>query len=162
MWITLIIYVLADLFGEFAPATGWGFNTQCLRFIGCTTGFFGFDAIEHLLSGFVIFLVLLLFFRKYPQWSPLTGVWWKDALILIAAVNLISFAWELVECAHDVFRVAILHERLYSVRLNIDLLDQPTNLDTMGDMTFNVLGSAIAALFAWWAMKKRSHKELQP
>lgn len=157
MWVTLVIYVLADLLGEFLTSTGWGFNTTCIKFIGCTEGFFGFDAIEHFLSGFVIMLCLLVFFRKYPKYSPLTGVVWKDLLILIMAVNMISFLWELVECAHDVFRLVILHERLYSVRLNIDLLDQPSNLDTMGDMTFNLVGSVVSAAFVALRLKKKTN-----
>lgn len=161
MWVSLIVYILADILGEFLTSTGWGFNASCIKFIGCTDGFFGFDAVEHFLSGFVILLVLLLFFRKYPKWSPLTGVWWKDAIILIMAVNMISFLWELLECAHDVFRLAVLHERLYSVRLNIDLLDQPSNLDTMGDMTFNVLGSIVSTAFAAVCLKKKNNEPIR-
>lgn len=144
--VSLGVYILADLLGEFMA--GWGFNAECIRFIGCTNGFFGFDAIEHFLSGFVILLCLVIFFQRHPKWSPLTGNIWKDAFILVATVNLISVGWELVECAHDVFRLAVLHEKLYSVKLNIDLLDQPTNLDTMGDLAFNMLGSIVAALFS--------------
>ncbi len=151
--VTLVIYILADLLGEFMA--GWGYNAECIRFIGCTNGFFGFDAIEHFLSGFVILLCVLIFFNRYPRFSLLTGTWWKDALILVASVNLISVAWELVECAHDVFRVAVLHEPLINLKLNIDLLDQPTNLDTMGDMAFNVLGSILSAAFVWLSLKKR-------
>jgi hypothetical protein len=146
--VSILVYIAADLAGEFIGHLGG--NYECLPVFGCTTGFFGFDAFEHFLSGFVFVLILALVFKRYPNISPLSGLdkKWKQALVLICVVALIAVVWEFIECAHDVFRLVVLHEPLYNVRLHIDLLDQPSNLDTMGDLAFNVLGSVIAAFFA--------------
>jgi len=156
--ISVAIYAAADLVGEIVG--NWGANYQCLRFIGCTDGFFGFDAVEHLLSGFVLTLLLALVFRRFTKISPLAGLdpKWKQAFVLIAVMAVIAVCWEFAECAHDVFRLAVLHEPLYSVKLHIDLLDQPSNLDTMGDLAFNMLGSVVAVFFARYATRGEEEK----
>jgi hypothetical protein len=151
--VSLLIYAAADLAGEIVGHLGG--NYQCLPFFGCTSGFFGFDAFEHFLSGFVFTIMLALIFRRYPRISPLSGLdaKWKQIFGLVATVAFIAVCWEFLECAHDVFRLIVLHEPLYSVKFHIDLLDQPSNLDTMGDLAFNVLGSIIAAFVARYEIK---------
>jgi len=140
-----IVYVVCDLAGEIMG--NLGSNYQCLRFIGCTTGFFGFDAIEHFMSGASFLLLIALFMRKYPKYSLLVGNRFKDAFVLVCVLALIAVCWEIGECAHDYFRVVFLHEQLFSVRLHINVLDQPSNLDTVGDLFFNTLGAIVASFF---------------
>ena len=79
-------------------------------------------------------------------------------MTLIAIVSFFSIMWELGECAHDYFRLEILHQNLLNLRLQINLLDQPSNLDTMGDLTFGLLGALISAFFAVRHMEIESVK----
>ena len=50
------------------------------------------------------------------------------------------------ECARDAIRLDVLHEHLLNFRLHINLLEQPSNLDTMGDLTSALVG-AVMGLF---------------
>jgi len=122
-------------------------NPSCLKYLGCTNGFFGYDAIEHLFFGIAGTFVLIWLFQKFPKYSILKEKRWKNILIIVSLIALMSVLWELLECAHDVFRVDILHQTLVNWRLHINLLDQPTNLDTMGDLTFDLIGSVIVLFF---------------
>lgn len=153
--ISSVIYIALDATGE--ASLHFGANWECLKYLGCTTGFFGYDALEHFACGFAFCLFFIWFFRALPKYSLLTGTLWKDALILVSMIALIAVIWEIGECAHDVFRLNILHEHLINVRLHINLLDQPSNLDTVGDLTFNVVGS-ILALVPGFMLRKRDER----
>lgn len=142
-----IAFLVVCMFGEGAIG-GFGFNAACYKYLGCTTGFFGYDAMEHFLSGLAIAWLLVWFFKKYPQYSLLHSSRWKNILVLFGSVALILVAWELMECAHDYFRLEVLHQPLFNVRLHLNRLDQPSNFDTMGDMAFSLFGGAIALLFS--------------
>lgn len=146
LWCSLGIYIIVDLFGEVIGSLGS--NYECIKYIGCTSGFFGYDAIEHFLCGLTFALLLAWICRKFPSYSILTDKRWKNALIIISVVALVAVCWEFLECAHDVFRLDILHQPLFNLKLHINLLDQPTNLDTMGDLAFNVFGSIVALFVA--------------
>lgn len=150
---TWIVYLVVDYLGEIG---GLALNGRCVALFGCTDGFFGFDAFEHFLSGFALAITIALVFRHFPKVSLFSAEFprWKQALVLVLSIATIAVLWELVESAHDVFRVAILHQPLYNLRLHIDLLDQPSNLDTMGDMAFNILGAILGAFFARYATKR--------
>lgn len=139
------LWLITCTFGE-GLGGSWGANNACYPYLGCTSGFFGYDAIEHFLFGVVAIFALVWFFRTHPRFSLLSDVRWKNVVILIAVVALVSVFWELLECAHDFFRVDILHQSLFNFRLHLNQLDQPTNLDTMGDLTFALIGS-LASLF---------------
>ena len=155
--ITWALYLAVDYIGEFR---GLAANNTCIAFFGCTNGFFGFDAFEHFLSGFAFAITIALIFRYFPKISLFSSELpkWKQAVILVTMVATIAVLWELGESIHDVFRLAVLHEPLYSVKFHIDLLDQPSNLDTVGDMTFNILGSIAAVLFARFSIQKPGPK----
>ena len=90
--------------------------------------------------------------RVKPRFSPVAWISTmspapgKSALAIVATVALIAVLWEIGECAHDAFRLDILHEPLRNAFTHIDLLDQPTNLDTMGDLTFSIVGACIGLL----------------
>jgi hypothetical protein len=145
--IATIVTLLVCAYGE-GISGSFGSNQSCYKYLGCSVGFFGYDALEHFLSGIALTWILVWIFQKFPKYSLLSDKLWKNVLILIALVALFSVLWELSELVHDVFRSSILHQPLINFRLNINLMDQPTNLDTMGDLFFELFGSVIALIFA--------------
>ena len=143
-----VIWILVTSFGELIYH--WAGNTAvCSKYLGCTPGFFGYDAFEHLFFGIALIFFIIWFCKRFPKYSILYSSWWKDVLVLIAIVALVSIMWEFMECAHDFFRVSFLHEQLVSYRLHFQFnyLDQPSNIDTMGDLAFSIFGSVVALLF---------------
>lgn len=141
-----ILFFIAFIFGE-GIGSNLGLNQSCSPYLGCASGFFGFDAVEHFIAGAAEVFVLLWIFRKFPKYSILSDKRWKNVLIFVATIVFISVMWEFVECAHDLFRSNILHEVLINRRLHMNLLDQPNNLDTMGDLFFGMCGAFVALFF---------------
>jgi hypothetical protein len=139
--ISLGIYLVAVVFGELL---GFASNSACYPLLGCTSGFFGFDAIEHFLFGITAIWLIIWACERFPEHSILQEKRWKAGFVLIATVALIAVFWEFLEGAHDVIRVDILREPLFSLRFHINLLDQPSNLDTMGDIAFTLVGALVA------------------
>ena len=144
--ITSALFLVVCIFGE-GLGGSLGSNPLCYNFLGCTTGFAGYDAIEHFLFGIAAVLLLIWLFKKYSKYSMFHSERWKNILTIISLVIFFSVLWEFVECAHDVFRADVLHEVLVDWKLHINLLNQPTNIDTMGDLFFALVGSVTALLF---------------
>jgi len=144
--ISAIVFLVACYFGE-GLGGSWGSNIACPKYLGCTSGFFGYDAIEHFLFGIAGVFLFVWLCKKFQQFSFLQDKRWKNFLLLVAMVTFLSVLWEFGECARDAFRLNILHEPLRNIRLQINLLDQPTNIDTMGDLFFGMLGSIVALFF---------------
>lgn len=140
------IFLVTCMFGE-GLSGSWGSNNSCLPYVGCSDGFFGYDAIEHFLFGVAIIWVLIWIFERFPKLSLKQPVRWKNVFTLISTVALISVFWEFGECAHDYFRLDVLHQPLLNLKLHINHLDQPSNLDTMGDFAFALFGAFISVLF---------------
>lgn len=135
------VYAVIAILGEITA--GWSFNLVCNKFFGCTEGFFGYDAFEHFLSAMTAVLVIVWFCNKFPKYSILQDGTFKSMLFIISFIMFLCVAWEILECAHDAFRLSILHEPLRNIRLHINYLDQPTNIDTMGDLTFSLFGAVV-------------------
>lgn len=141
------IFLLSCLFGK-GVLQHWGTDgLACYPYVGCSDGFFGYDALEHFLFGISIVWVLIWIFQRFPKLSLIESVPWKNIVIMLALVALISLMWEFSECIHDYFRLNILHQTLVDVNLHINKMDQPTNIDTMGDFFFAMLGSIISLFF---------------
>jgi uncharacterized membrane protein YjdF len=140
------LFLIVGAFGE-GPIAHFASNTICNAYINCTVGFLGYDAIEHFLSGVSVTLILIWIFKKFPTYSLFTPKRWKNILILLALVISISVLWEIIECAYDIFRFDILVEPSLSVKLHLNILAQPTNLDTMGDLIFGAFGALLAVFF---------------
>ena len=121
-------------------------NDACFAIFGCNSGFFGYDAFRHFVSGAFGSGLLILIMRNRPRFNLLPGTFYKDIVILVAIVALGSVLWEIGEFTHDHYRIDVLHEDIALT----NHLDQPTNSDTMGDMTFSLLGAFSMAL----ALKK--------
>lgn len=124
-------------------------NVTCFKYLGCNSGFFGYDAIQHLLFGSTLLFAIIWFCKKFPKYSIFEKERWKNIIILISLITLVALLWELLEFFHDSYNVTILHEHLLNYRLHINTLDQPSNQDTMRDMFFNVFG-AIIGIFAYF------------
>ena len=136
------IFVTTTLLGEAIFA--WAGNSTCSTYLGCVSGFFGYDAAEHFFFGAMAIWILVALCQKFPAYSILHTEFWKMALTLVAMVAFFSVLWEIFECGYDAFRISILHQQLLSFRLHIDYLAQPTNFDTMGDISFSLLGGLFA------------------
>lgn len=144
-----IIFIMSCFLGE-GILEAFGSNNSCYKYIGCVDGFGGYDAIEHFLFGIAIIFILIWIFQKFPKFSVMQDNVWKNIFILISIVSLISVLWEFTECSYDFFRLEILHQPLFNLKLKINYLAQPSNLDTMGDFTFSLLGSLLTLFFCWF------------
>ena len=149
---SVVIWYFINLIGGIMD---YNSNSYCSKYLGCTSGFFGYDALEHFTFGFVIIFSIVWICRNFPKYSILNDSTWRTIFSLITLTVFISVLWEFSECAHDVFRLNILHEYLINFKLHIDFLDQPTNLDTMGDISFNLLGSILALFFINFKKNKK-------
>ncbi len=148
---SVLAFAVATFIGDHY---GFTLNNWC-EYFKCTTGFYGYDAIQHFIGGaFIAFSVIYISIR-YPEHSLFTNTKWKNFIIIISVVALISIFWEIGECFHDYLRVQILHEHLVSLKFHFNYLDQPTNVDTMGDLTFSLLGSILAFLFLRFEKKQK-------
>jgi hypothetical protein len=107
------------------------------------TGFAGYDAFEHLFFGVALVILIVWLCEHFPKYCITHPERWKTALIVVAVVVFISVLWEILECTHDALRMNVLHESLRNFSLNINLLDQPTNIDTMGDLSFGLVGAIV-------------------
>jgi len=56
---------------------------------------------------------------------------------------LVAVCWEILEYLHDAIQLDIFHIHLVDWHLHINNLDQPTNADTMGDITFTLVGAIV-------------------
>jgi len=154
-WITLLfvsslwLFCISDYFGQVWPR--WEANDLCFRYLGCNAGFFGYDALVHFFFGITAAFGLMGIFESWPKLSlfhktlrhPLRN--WKNVLIVILFVAAISYFWEILECSTDAYRMYFLHLDLLHPK---NILAQPSDFDTMGDMTCAVVGSFIALIMA--------------
>jgi len=155
------IYLTLSLLGELT--INLGYNSSCSKYIGCNSGFFGFDAFEHYFFGASLgFFVIWLGQKR--RFSLFFKELWKTIIVLIAVTALVSVFWEILEFLHDLIRVHIMNEHLIDFKLNLNLLDQPNNIDTMGDLIFALLGTGSAILAALFISKEslRQNTENQP
>ena len=143
------VWLVVTCLGEFV--TDWATNnTVCYAYLGCNVDFFGFDAMEHFLFGFPVIFGILWIGQRFLALSVVSPRYGKTILTLVTYVTFIAVAWELAECAYDAFRITILHERLFDFRLHIDQLAQSSNFDTMGDISFTLVGAIFGLAAAEW------------
>ncbi len=120
-------------------------NEVCLRFIGCGKGFFGYDAIEHFLGGMLISVLVIWLCNRFPKHTLLNGNPRANLLIILAVVVFVGVGWEMLEFLHDhMLREFAWFDRLLLLRQS--MLFQPSNTDTMGDLTIDLLGGILGIL----------------
>ena len=142
------IWTIADFLGQVgvgSASTGLMKDGLCFSYVGCNSGFFGYDAFVHFCAGVAGTLFFVWLCRTYPSIDILPATRRGRLLVIFASVMLCGFFWELLEFSGDLISVHILHLSV----LHPNNLSQPTNADTMGDMSFNGLGSLVALLFLW-------------
>ncbi len=149
------LFLLVNAYGEFMNGAP---NSACYPYLGCDSGFFGYDALEHFLFGFAAVWLLVWFFRKYPRYSLLHSTFWKSAMSILAMVAFIAVIWEMLECFRDAYLLDLAHAQLLDFKLRLNLLAQPSNIDTMGDLTFTLLGVLLAFPF----LRRRSTQADNP
>ena len=153
--VTVIVFFIGVILGKFGPV--FIANIKCYKFLGCNAGFFGYDAVLHFVSGILDATAIVVFFRKFPKLSLFHlsfASFWKNLVIIAALTALISLSWEIGEFSHDQFRINVLHENIVAT----NHLDQPSDADTMGDMTFAEIASILTALLI--LDKNRSGRQL--
>ena len=134
---TVVIFAVIIFFGYQGP--GWIKNSLCFTYLGCNAGFFGYDSLMHFSSGFMDVMILLWASRRFPRLSLFGGSFWKNLVITLSVVALVAVSWEILEYGHDFVRMQYFHENL----IGEDRLDQPSNADTMGDITLSLVGALL-------------------
>ena len=76
--------------------------------------------------------------RHYARFNVMHKEFWKTVVVLVAMVAFLAVAWEAWEFSVDHFKMDVLHMNLISP---VNVLLQPTNSDTMGDIVCTILGS---------------------
>lgn len=141
LYVSGALFAIAYFFGDFW--IGLMYNGLCFRYLGCNVGFFGYDALVHFFSGIFEVLLVVWLCHKFPKFNILhEDSLWKNVLVLIAIVALLSAGWELFEYAADYVRMHILHQNM----TNPNILAQPSNSDTMGDFTLGLAGFSVGVL----------------
>jgi hypothetical protein len=136
-----VIWIAVTIYGEFMNGAP---NSACYPFLGCDSGFFGYDALEHFLFGVTAVWAIIWLWRRFPRISLGHARFWKSALTILSLVMLVAVLWEMGECFRDAYLLDIAHQSLVNFRLHINYLAQPSNFDTMGDLTFTMLGALIS------------------
>lgn len=114
--------------------------------IGCNFGFFGYDTVvQHFTAGILGVVILVWFVHSFLKLNVLGQGFSRNLLVIAAIVGLVGICWELFEFIQDIIRI-----KLFSLN-NADAairnyLAQPSSADTVGDLTFDVLGGLVGTL----------------
>ncbi len=142
----------------FADSSFWLIeNSRCFHYLGCNAGFFGYDVIVHFFGGIFEVMLIVWVGEKYLHLNILHSRFWKNALTLVMAIAFFAVVWEIYEFALDSFGTRLINSVFYILNNNPT---QPGNSDTMGDMTFAILG-ALSGIFILRAMIPRVFKQPQ-
>ena len=148
--IFVVIFLILSVFlGTFGPQLM--IDGKCYPFLGCNSGFFGYDALVHFISGIMDAALIIFLFKKFSSTNLFNGNFHKNLIIIVSIVISISFLWEVIEFSHDQLRMKVLNIDLVS----LNKLDQPSNEDTMGDITFSIIGATITAFVFRPLIKKK-------
>lgn len=127
-----------EFLGEVWP--GLITNGLCYPLLGCNTGFFGYDGLDHFMSGLCIGLGLLWYnrtsFKSFAMWA--LGI---------------ALGWECMEWVYDAVRRSVLHMNLLSPH---NIMTQPTPIDTLGDIVLGCTGAT--CVYLWYRYKTKSHE----
>ena len=122
----------------FADSSFWFIeNSRCFHYLGCNAGFLGYDVVVHFFCGIFDAMLVVWIGEKYLHLNILHSHFWKNALIIVMAVAFFAIVWELYEFILDNFAASFLNH----IPPSFNQLAQPGNSDTVGDMTFGILGA---------------------
>ncbi len=142
LFFSILFFIIITRIGDHA---GWTANNYCPNYFSCTIGFFGFDALQHFFGGIISLFIIGYYSELYPQYSLFHQNKVKNFVILLSVSIFLAFMFEGGEMVHDAFRFGIRH--IAESVSGHHQLDQPTNLDTMGDMFFHAIASMIVIWF---------------
>ena len=137
----MFLFVVFILMSLGSKEFGWMRNETCLPYLGCNIGFFGYDALVHFVSGITIAVGLSWLARKHHEWSLFHGGFWKNVLVIMALAALIGVTWEMLEFIFDHVRMDLFHMNL----VNPNVMSQASDSDTMGDLSFGLLGAFLSS-----------------
>lgn len=149
VFISGLVLFIVWFFGHYEPH--YIFNDKCFNLLGCNIGFFGYDALIHLLSSIFEAAILIWLMNKFPKINVLKYNLWKNIAVLILIVFLLGITWEICEFVSDEIRLSSTNPAL----VHSNFFDQPSRSDMMGDIAFSVLGACITAL----SLKKQVQKK---
>lgn len=137
-----LLFAIPDFAGQVYPF--WMDSSLCFKYIGCNAGFFGYDALLHCISGGAGVLFFLWLNERKPGLQLLPKRQSVRIFLLLSAIALLSVCWEISEYSWDLFRTLS--------GFHVDLLHfyqpgQPSNADTMGDLTANLAGASATLVF---------------
>jgi hypothetical protein len=152
MWaaISILFFLVISIWGN---VSGPMDNDTCYRLLGCNIGFFGYDAFVHFFSGVMDVIAFLWVISLMPKLYILNDAFWKNVFILVLVAAFVGSLWEVGEFIIDYIKVNFLHINIFAP---VNRMYQPTNSDTIGDMSFNMLGAFIAACISRVFHKKRA------
>lgn len=114
----------------------------CFKYLGCNSGFFGYDGLLHFVFGIAFAGSIYWFLSTYPTFYTPQDVAWKNFLVFCAVVVLVGFIWETIEFGYDHVRMIVFHINL----IQPNQMAQPSNSDTMGDMALGFLGALLGGV----------------
>lgn len=132
-----LVLLISWIFGHYPPH--FIANDRCFSLLGCNIGFFGYDAMIHVMSGGLEALIVIWIFLRFQKLHMFGSSFWKNFIIIIVTVCLLGIVWELLELASDQYRTKVLDINL----TNPNLLEQPSNIDTTGDMIFSLISASL-------------------
>ncbi len=155
IWVIVATFLFVVAQFGVGDLLGFMHNDRCFPVLGCNAGFFGYDALVHFIAGIAFAFTVVWLGDAYPRFRVVSVNFWKGVVIVIAICVLIETGWEIWEFGIDHVRMDVFHENLTVP----NRLWQPSNSDTMGDETANLLGGAAAiallALFKPHALRRR-------
>lgn len=140
--IVFAVFAAPELFPSGDPSTfNLINNSRCFPIVGCNSGFFGYDGIAHIVGGILWTIAFIWLMNRYPRLHILHKSFVKSFFIIIACIALLHIAWELYEYILDILDSYNLQRDLY-----FHEIAQPGNADTIGDLTFGLIGAICGSL----------------
>ena len=135
-----IVFFVLHVLGYYGPK--FMDNSKCFQYLGCNMGFFGYDALTHFISSVMISSFVVWLMKKKIQINILHDSFFRNLVVIITIMMFITFSWEFAEYSRDQFRIKVLHENI----THPNCRDQASDSDTMGDMTFSILGATFTSI----------------
>ena len=147
-WLTPTLFISVPIFlfcTVGIDILGWIGKALCNPYLGCDSGFFGYDGLMHFLGGAILVITILWLMKRYPAINFLEEKPYKNFIIFISMVMFVEVLWEIMEFVFDQVRIYIFHWNIH-----IEYLAQPSNADTIGDLTLSLIGTLVmATIFKW-------------
>ncbi|GEM_PF-2690096 len=129
-------------------------SSHCYPILGCNAGFGGYDALLHFVAG-IMEVAILVRLRLWASFNS-TEKFWKNFILLLSLVALLSVGWEILEFLHDYFFSKFELFNALSI-FRPYTLTQPSTSDTMGDILFTLIAGMIAGALVLGRRQKKKY-----